>query len=132
MGLTLVAQGVAYLDIRNSLTFKTLATSALCLASGISLVLGLLTPIACSLIVLGSFGLAFSWLPPPGQFVISGSLATINMIVMAMAVAVLGPGAYSLDSRMFGRHEIVIPAGGGAILTDRKTRESLWASRKNQ
>jgi len=30
-------------------------------------------------------------------------------IMIALAVACLGPGAFSLDSRLFGRREIVIP-----------------------
>jgi hypothetical protein len=29
--------------------------------------------------------------------------------IMAIATAFLGPGAFSLDARMFGRREIVIP-----------------------
>jgi hypothetical protein len=28
---------------------------------------------------------------------------------MALAVALIGPGAYSLDARLFGRREIIIP-----------------------
>jgi hypothetical protein len=28
---------------------------------------------------------------------------------MAAATALLGPGAYSLDARLFGRREIIIP-----------------------
>jgi uncharacterized membrane protein YphA (DoxX/SURF4 family) len=34
--------------------------------------------------------------------------ATIFLIVMAAAVLLVGPGAYSLDARLFGRREIVI------------------------
>jgi len=31
------------------------------------------------------------------------------MIVTTIALALLGPGAFSLDGRLFGRREIVIP-----------------------
>jgi hypothetical protein len=31
------------------------------------------------------------------------------MIIAATALGLLGPGAYSLDGRLFGRREIVIP-----------------------
>jgi len=36
-------------------------------------------------------------------------LAAFGMIVTAVAIALLGPGAFSLDGRLFGRREIVIP-----------------------
>jgi hypothetical protein len=31
------------------------------------------------------------------------------MVVDATAIALLGPGAFSLDARLFGRREILIP-----------------------
>jgi hypothetical protein len=31
------------------------------------------------------------------------------MIVLTTAIALLGPGAFSIDARMFGRREILIP-----------------------
>jgi len=36
-------------------------------------------------------------------------LMACGMIVAAVALALLGPGAFSLDGRLFGRREIVIP-----------------------
>jgi len=30
-------------------------------------------------------------------------------VILAAAIALLGPGAFSLDARLFGRREIVIP-----------------------
>ena len=36
-------------------------------------------------------------------------LALAFFIVMATAIVLLGPGAFSLDARLFGRREIVIP-----------------------
>jgi hypothetical protein len=31
------------------------------------------------------------------------------LIVMALVAVLVGPGAYSLDARVFGRREIIIP-----------------------
>jgi len=39
----------------------------------------------------------------------SGSLTCILPICDAAALALLGPGAYSLDARLFGRHVMVVP-----------------------
>jgi hypothetical protein len=38
----------------------------------------------------------------PGQTV-------LNVIVEAAVIGLLGPGAFSIDARMFGRREILIP-----------------------
>ena len=45
---------------------------------------------------------AISALPLPAQ-----SLA--GVIILAAAIALLGPGAFSVDARLFGRREILIP-----------------------
>ncbi len=105
-----MVQGAAYLNNWTALTLKTAIVGALLIASGACLLVGLLTPIACVVTGLVSIGLAFSWLPVPAQIVFAGNLLFINMIVMVIAIAVLGPGAFSFDSRMFGRREIMIPA----------------------
>lgn len=67
--------------------------------------LGLLTPIVS--VAAGVFELA-SLLTSghaDGRFI---ALSTLN----AAAITLLGPGAYSLDARLFGRREIVLPSGG--------------------
>jgi uncharacterized membrane protein YphA (DoxX/SURF4 family) len=123
IGFTLMFQGVAYLNPRSSLTFKGLGVGAFSIATGACLLAGLLTPVACLLAVLGSIGLAFAWLPMPAQNALNGNLVIVNLIVMAIAIAVLGPGAFSLDSRMFGRREIVIPASGRANSNQRQRKQ---------
>jgi len=81
----------------------------LAMATGAALLIGFPTPLAALLAELISIGIALSWLPPSVPDVFGGAPATIFMIVMAAAVFFLGPGAYSLDARWFGRREIVIP-----------------------
>ena len=122
-GVTIVFHGVAYLNNGSSLTFKDLAAGAVSVAIGACLIAGLLTPVACLLTLLGTIGFAFSWLPVPAQNTLSGNLVIVNLIVMAIAIAVLGPGAFSLDARMFGRREIVIPTTGRATSTQQRKQE---------
>jgi uncharacterized membrane protein YphA (DoxX/SURF4 family) len=81
----------------------------LSLASGASLLLGFLTPLAGVVVGVGSASSTLSWLPAPTQNLLDSSLATIFMVIMAAAIVFLGPGAFSLDCRLFGRREIFIP-----------------------
>lgn len=45
----------------------------------------------------------------PGLEILDTPTTEVFAIMIAVAVACLGPGAFSLDSRLFGRREIVIP-----------------------
>lgn len=83
--------------------------SALSVVIGATLLIGIFTPIGSGLIALGSVGIALSWLPSPCPGSIHFNLTTIYIIIMATAIIFLGPGAFSLDSRLFGRREIQIP-----------------------
>ena len=35
--------------------------------------------------------------------------AHLNLAIICIALALLGPGAFSVDARLFGRREIIIP-----------------------
>ena len=37
------------------------------------------------------------------------SIAHLNLAIVSVALVLLGPGALSLDARLFGRREIIIP-----------------------
>jgi uncharacterized membrane protein YphA (DoxX/SURF4 family) len=83
-----------------------------CLAltvSGACLLIGFLTPVASILVAMVTLGNALSWLPMPAGNLFDGKLAPFEMTVMSIAIALLGPGSSSVDARLFGRREIVIP-----------------------
>jgi uncharacterized membrane protein YphA (DoxX/SURF4 family) len=77
--------------------------------AGAALAIGFLTPYAGLLVGLCFLGIAFSWFPAPFWGSQDARLVSFGMIITAVAIALLGPGAFSLDGRMFGRREIVIP-----------------------
>jgi uncharacterized membrane protein YphA (DoxX/SURF4 family) len=108
-GLTLLIQGGAYLNDWRDLKSYTLVAVTLAFVGGVSLLAGILTPITSLLVVLGTIGYAFSWLPAPNANLFDSKLAVIYLIAIATAIAFLGPGAYSLDALFFGRREIFIP-----------------------
>jgi hypothetical protein len=89
---------------------------AAALLTGGSLLAGLLAPLSGGLVAAGSAGYAAGWIPDavPGLF--DATVPAIFVAIVAIAVAFLGPGAYSVDARLFGRREIIIPpptrAGG--------------------
>ena len=75
-------------------TWPAISLGAVAIVSAVLLTAGFLTPIAGVLAMAAALlGDAPAW----------GGLA-----VVAAALALLGPGAYSVDARLFGRREIVI------------------------
>jgi uncharacterized membrane protein YphA (DoxX/SURF4 family) len=77
--------------------------------SGTALTAGFLTPIAVLLVGFCFLGIALSWFPTPSWSLHDVKLVAFGMTIAAVALALLGPGAFSLDGRLFGRREIVIP-----------------------
>jgi len=73
-------------------------------AGGIFLLAGLWTPVAGALIAIDQLWIAFSVyaLPRDGQWI------HILLAVLTAAVAMLGPGAWSIDARRFGRQRFDI------------------------
>jgi uncharacterized membrane protein YphA (DoxX/SURF4 family) len=81
----------------------------LAVASGASLLIGFLTKAACVLVGLSSVGVGLLWVPAPALNLFDTKLSIIFVMIMAAAIVLLGPGAFSLDARLFGRREIIIP-----------------------
>ena len=93
VGVTLIAQIVT--RVRSSdLSASAWGIAALVLLAAGCLLLGFVTPVVAVLIGLVSIAVAFN----------------LNIVVLCAAITLLGPGAFSIDSRMFGRREIFIPS----------------------
>ncbi len=110
LGATVIAQGSAYVFERQDFRWGPLAVCLLALVSGFALLMGFLTPVASAVAFLGGIGSAFSWLPAPSWNLFSGNPLSIDAIIIALAAVCLGPGAFSLDARLFGRRKIIIPS----------------------
>jgi uncharacterized membrane protein YphA (DoxX/SURF4 family) len=82
----------------------------LVIAAGALALLGFLTPVVSLTIALGVMATALSWLPVPSQNLFAAKLTSAFAVTISGAVALLGPGAFSLDARLFGRREIIIPS----------------------
>ena len=79
------------------------------LLGGLGLIVGFLTPVASTLVAVSVLGIALSWLPAPPLASLGVTLVAAMMVATAIGVALLGPGAFSVDGQLFGRREIVIP-----------------------
>jgi hypothetical protein len=86
--------------------------AALAIIMSLALMLGLLTPIATAFLCLGGLaatvdsGIA-GYLP-----LFQSSTARLEFIVMSAALICLGPGAFSLDARLYGRREVKVNGNG--------------------
>jgi hypothetical protein len=76
------------------------------LGIGTSFVLGFLTQLMAGIAALAGAAI-YVWHPAWAVFFLS--LTGFEAIGMALAIALLGPGAISLDAYFFGRRKIVIP-----------------------
>jgi putative oxidoreductase len=69
-------------------------------AAGILLLIGLWTPFVGSLIAAVQMWIAFSYAGDPWT--------SIMLAILAATLAIIGPGAWSIDARLFGRVHIEI------------------------
>ena len=63
------------------------------------LLAGFMTPLIATTVAISATLLAVAGVISP----------PFEVIILAITVALLGPGAFSLDARMFGRREIFVP-----------------------
>jgi uncharacterized membrane protein YphA (DoxX/SURF4 family) len=107
-GFTLIASSLEYARSTN-LSFVTGMLVTVTVVSATCLLIGFMTPIPAVLAALAGVCPALlritfvtSALPEVNGMAIQAS-------VVAVAIALVGPGAFSLDARRFGRREIRIP-----------------------
>lgn len=96
IGIVLIDRGVMKLCSGPSIQLGIL--SALAIGTGLLLIAGLGTPVAGTLVAAMEVWKAFLL---PGNLLLNLLIGTI-----AIALAMIGPGAWSIDARRFGRKHI--------------------------
>jgi uncharacterized membrane protein YphA (DoxX/SURF4 family) len=110
-GVAAITRGIASLSGHEGPVLLAWIGTAVAIVSGFALLLGLLTPVVGLLAAVAEGALFSGWMPS-GAHLASDLLSTSVFVVVALAIVLLGPGAYSLDAYLFGRREIVIPGTG--------------------
>ena len=109
ISITTIIQGALYLADPNSLTLGNGTVGLVAIVSGALLLSGFLTPVAGVLIGSGTLGITLGWLPAATRNLFDAELPAVFAVIMSAAIVFLGPGAFSVDARLFGRREIIIP-----------------------
>ena len=87
----------------------TIAACLMVITSGTCIVLGFLTRIAAAILAgLASTVVYFSSAAGSIGWAQCHALG-VNLVLIALAITLLGPGAFSLDAMLFGRRKVIIP-----------------------
>jgi len=101
-------QGAGYLSGSVTPTGSVWLVGALVIVIGALLVIGFLTPIASIAAALASIYFDFTAISKASNPLNIG-LGIVDAVIVTVALAILGAGAFSLDAYLFGRREIIIP-----------------------
>ena len=108
VSLIVIVQGALYFVGRDGLSLWTCALGLILMLAGASFLIGFLTPVAGGLVGIGVISAACSGSPPQWNL-LDAIPTTVLVVIVAAALTLLGPGAMSVDARLFGRREIIVP-----------------------
>jgi uncharacterized membrane protein YphA (DoxX/SURF4 family) len=103
------ALGQGMIGLAHLSTWMSFASAALLIPCGVCVLIGLFTPIANVVVALVVFLISISWIVLPASKLMECKPASFEIIAISLSIAMLGPGLFSVDARLFGRREIVIP-----------------------
>ena len=124
-GIVVISEAVANLMNQHGSELLSYAAALSVVVAGLLLIIGLVTPLAALIIILESGTILFSMVPigePPSY---DSKLCCIFRTIASASLVLLGPGAFSLDARLFGWHEVILPprpASSGDSASDSEVR----------
>jgi uncharacterized membrane protein YphA (DoxX/SURF4 family) len=104
-----IVQGAACFGEKRGLDLLLSAVGFLMIVAGALLLIGVLTRFAALTGAVIGVASMVPWLSSHNIDLVQGRMTGALLVVIALALACIGPGAFSLDGRLFGHREIVIP-----------------------
>lgn len=111
LGVQLLATGWAWLEpVVRAAPLPGAIVGLLSLVGGVASLVGVATPLAQVLVAIIQIPTLSAFFAPAALPSLTSDAALAGLtLAIAIALAMLGPGAYSIDAYLFGRREIHIP-----------------------
>jgi uncharacterized membrane protein YphA (DoxX/SURF4 family) len=114
IGMAIIVQGVTFVGASNAPSASWLIGLS-ALIAGCMLLVGFLTPLAGFIVALDVVGISMAVRPGPTAVVFDSLPAFIYALTILLAIIGAGPGRFSVDARVFGRREIMIPLPNSSV-----------------
>jgi hypothetical protein len=108
LGLAVLGEGRSYISGQNATPVGWILGLSAFAAGGL-LIIGFLTPVVGAGVTVLAVGVALSLLPSALPTLFDSKITLLFGVTMLLNITGLGPGAFSVDARLFGRREIIIP-----------------------
>jgi uncharacterized membrane protein YphA (DoxX/SURF4 family) len=108
IGASAIAESAFYF-FGSETEVKSFIAGLVLAVTGSVLLIGFRTQLAGIVFALTKFLVLISWVSRPAADPITSLWTDLYAVSIAFAVVLLGPGSLSLDSRLFGPREIIIP-----------------------
>jgi uncharacterized membrane protein YphA (DoxX/SURF4 family) len=108
-GVAMLVEGGFYIREPNA-TLAAWCLGLSAIVSGGLLLVGFFTPLVGVMVGVGAIGVILSLLPACTPSLFDSRPALVFAATMLFTITGAGPGRYSVDARMFGRREIIIPS----------------------
>jgi uncharacterized membrane protein YphA (DoxX/SURF4 family) len=108
------ASSQAWLQViaNNGVLNPSVAVALLAFVTGLALIIGFMTPLASVLLSAGGLLLMVNLSITGHLLLFESGMARLEFIAMSAALISLGPGALSVDARLYGRREIEVNGNG--------------------
>jgi uncharacterized membrane protein YphA (DoxX/SURF4 family) len=112
VGGTASSQAWLLIAVSHGVVNASVVIALLAFVTGVALVIGFMTPIASVLLSAAGLLLTVDASIPGHLSLAESGLARLEFIAISAALISLGPGALSLDARLYGRREIEVDGNG--------------------